>query len=104
MIKPFLWGGKRTRMNLEKLYDPRENGGLGVPNSKLHYLSFEMDKLAKYWDKCENKQEWLNIETDICSTFNPKDKSQKVDTTNPFFLIPVRSGKRYINCLRFLIR
>lgn len=46
-----------------------------------------MAKLAKHWEESVNGQEWISIETDVCSTFHPRHKlSQKTDTTNPVLI------------------
>lgn len=87
LIKHFLWGDKKARIKFEKLYAPREKGGLGLPNPKFYFFSFEVTKLAKYWERNETEQEWLNIETNICAQFNPKDKLyQRIETTNTVFI------------------
>lgn len=40
----FLWNNKKPRINRNKLYQPRDKGGLGIPDVYLYYLAFN----AKY--------------------------------------------------------
>lgn len=39
MIKHFLWDGGRSRINLGRLYQPRKEGGLSLPNIKQYSIS-----------------------------------------------------------------
>ena len=49
IIKDYLWNGKKLRAVMQKLYDPRSEGGLALPNVELYNIAFEMAKLAKHW-------------------------------------------------------
>lgn len=47
-------------------------------------MSFEMDKLTKYWTLTDNRLDWMDIENELCSEFSPKEKlSHWKNTTNP---------------------
>ena len=50
-------------------------GGLGTarPETILLYVSFEMAKLAKHWNK-DNQLEWTTIENKLSSPFTPIDR------------------------------
>lgn len=48
MIKGFLWDRKRPRINIRKMCSPRDVGGVGLPNVRLHNLAFEMSGLIAH--------------------------------------------------------
>lgn len=73
IIKEFLWDRKRPRIKFSKMCSPRDRGGLGLPDLRLYYVSFEMAKLAKHWNK-DNQLEWVTIENKISSPFTPIDR------------------------------
>lgn len=51
VVKQFLWEGKKPRIKISKHCErgEKEKGGLGLPDSRLYAMSFEMAKLDKYW-------------------------------------------------------
>ena len=52
---------------------PRDKGGLGFPDPRLYYVSFEMAKLVKHWNK-DNQLDWVIIENKLSSPFTPIDR------------------------------
>lgn len=87
VVKQFLWEGKKPRIKISKLCEPKEKGGLGLPDSRLYAMSFEMAKLAKYWKLTDNTLDWMDVENQLCSPFSAKEKlSQCSDTTNPVLI------------------
>lgn len=54
IIKHFLWEGKKPRIKMTKLSRPTDRGGLGLPDPRLYYISFEMAKLASHWTGCDH--------------------------------------------------
>lgn len=61
-----------------------EKRGLGLPDPKLYYLSFEMTKLVEYWRWADGGQNWLVIEAELCHPFKSNDGlSQKISNNNP---------------------
>ncbi len=73
IIKDFLWDRKRPRVKSSKMWPPRDKGGLGLPDPRLYYVSFEMAKLAKHWSK-DNQLDWVIIENKLSSPFTPIDR------------------------------
>lgn len=72
LVKEFLWDGKRPRTRLIKLCLPRDGrgGGLGLPDPRLYYISFEMAKLALHWTgKCN--LDWAIIEKSLSLLLHP---------------------------------
>lgn len=49
IIKDFLWDKETPRINIKKMWSPKETGGMGLPNVRLYNLSFEMSRLIKHW-------------------------------------------------------
>ena len=70
IIKDFLWGGKLPRIMLSKVCSPRDKGGLGLPDPRLYYISFEMAKITRHWNK-DNTLEWVAIENKLALPFSP---------------------------------
>lgn len=65
IVKDFLWEGKKLMIKFSKICSPEDNGGLGLSHSKIIlYFLFEMDKIAKHWNKY-NHLEWVNIENKL---------------------------------------
>lgn len=58
MIKNYLWDGKKPRINVNKLYAPRDKGGLALPNVELYNISFEVAKLARHWGNYDSHLRW----------------------------------------------
>ena len=56
----------------------------------------------KHWKVDEERVEWVDTESKLCSPFNPMDTlSQKLHTLNHVFYIVEKSGPQfidYINC------
>ncbi len=62
IFKEFLWNGKRPRMNMEKLQQPVEKGGLGLPKLLFYYYAFGLRHLAHWALPPERAPPWHNIE------------------------------------------
>lgn len=62
MIKDYLWNGKRAKINLQKLYMTRSEGGLSLPNVELYNIAFKMDKLAKHCKQENEHLGWVGVE------------------------------------------
>lgn len=71
IIKDYLWNGKKPRINMQKLYEPRRKGGLALPNVELYNIAFEMAKLSKHWADCGSLLGWTQIEKEITAPFKP---------------------------------
>lgn len=79
MIKHFLWGGGKPRINLSRLSQPKKEGGLALPNVEHYSISFEMSKLTKHWAG-KVDPDWISIEQELASPFTPIDiLSQKLN-------------------------
>ena len=70
IIEDFLWGGKRPRIKFIKVCSLRDKGGLGLPDPRLYYISFEMAKITRHWNK-DNTFEWVAIENKLALPFSP---------------------------------
>lgn len=73
IIKEFLWDKKRPRINIKKMWSPKETGGMGLPNVRLYNLSFEMSRLIKHWKGTDQELSWIQIERELTSPFEPLD-------------------------------
>ena len=85
IIKMFLWGEKRPRIKLRKMCSPKEKGGLGLPDPRLYYVSFEFAKLAKHWNN-DNHLDWVIIEKTLSSPFNVIDKLAQYSYIEPYYV------------------
>lgn len=72
MIKHFLWNGGRPRININRLCQPKKEGGLALPNVEYYSISFEMSSLVKHWVG-EINLDWILIERELASPFSPID-------------------------------
>ena len=72
IIEDFLWGRKRPRIKFIKVCSLRDKGGLGLPDPRLYYISFEMAKITRHWNK-DNTLEWVAIEYKMALPFSPID-------------------------------
>ena len=50
MIKHFLWVGRKPRIHMDELFQPKKRGSLSLPNINYYNISFEMAKLPRHWD------------------------------------------------------
>lgn len=83
-----------------KLYERREKGGLSLPDPRLYSVSFEMAKLVIYWGINQAGQEWLSIESEIYTPFDPKGMlSQSCTSLNPILF---HSSQVWLNIHRIL--
>lgn len=73
IIKDFLWDKKRPRINIKKMWSPREMGGMSLPNVRLYNISFEMSRLIKHWKGIDQELSWIKIEKELTSPFEPLD-------------------------------
>lgn len=95
MIKGFLWGGKKPRINLDKLYQPKEDGGLSLPNISYYSNSFEMAKLAKHWSGTNMDLDWILIEQELTFPFKPRETlSQTIKQKNDNRMNPILTHSR----------
>uniref|UniRef100_A0A3P8RWJ4 Reverse transcriptase domain-containing protein n=1 Tax=Amphiprion percula TaxID=161767 RepID=A0A3P8RWJ4_AMPPE len=79
MIKHFLWDGRKPRINLSRLCQPKKEGGLALPNVEHYSISFEMSRLAKHWAG-KVDLDWILIEQELTSPFTPIETlSQKLN-------------------------
>lgn len=70
MIKHFLWNGGKPRININRLCQPKKEGGLALPNIEHYSISFEMSRLAKHWAG-ELNLDWILMEQELASPFTP---------------------------------
>lgn len=69
-------------ININRLCQPRKEGGLALPNIEHYSISFEMSRLAKHWAGKINL-DWILIERELASPFTPTDiLSQKSNKGN----------------------
>ncbi len=65
LVKDFLWDGKRPRIIMARIYDLKENGGLGLPDVEVYNISFELSVLVDHWETGgENVVGWTKLEED----------------------------------------
>ena len=85
VIKHFLWGRKRPRIKLRKLYVHKEEGGLGLPYFRLYYLAFEMAKITRYWHTAGEEAAWMEVEKKVCLPLQPVEvlSQKRFNITNP---------------------
>lgn len=74
--------GQEERINIKKMWSPRDIGGLALPNVRLYNLSFEMSRLIKHWKGTDSKLRWIKIEQELVSPFKPSDVLSHGSTTN----------------------
>lgn len=70
MIKHSLWDGRKPRIRMDKLGQPKKGGGLSLPSIQYYSISFEMAKLAKHWEGI-NDLDWILVERELTSPFTP---------------------------------
>ena len=80
MVKHFLWDGRKPRINMDKLCQPKNRGGLSLPNIKYCSISFEMSKLVKHWKGINTDLDWVLIEQELTSPFKPIEAPAQVTT------------------------
>lgn len=73
IIRQFLWNKKKPRVNIKKMWAPRDIGGMALPNVKLYNLAFEMSRLVKHWSGSDSELSWIKIEQELVSPFTPLD-------------------------------
>lgn len=97
MIKCFLWGTKKPRINLDKLYQPKKDGGLSLPNISYYSYSFEMAKLAKHWNGKNADLDWILIEQELTFPCNPTENlSQTIKQNDNNMMNPILTHSRKI--------
>lgn len=62
MISNFIWDGRRPRVRLSTLQQPKLLGGLAVPNFDFYYWSFQIRALSKWVDP-QSTTAWRMIES-----------------------------------------
>ena len=80
IIKDFLWDKMRTRINMKKMWSPRDIGGMA--NVRLYNLSFEMSRLAEHWKGTDTGLSWIKIEQERVSPYKPLDVLSHGSATN----------------------
>uniref|UniRef100_A0A3P9I561 Reverse transcriptase domain-containing protein n=1 Tax=Oryzias latipes TaxID=8090 RepID=A0A3P9I561_ORYLA len=89
MIKEFLWNGGKPRISMDRLCQPKKDGGLALPNIEHYSISFEMSRLTKHWVGRELDADWVLVERGITFPFTPmeilvqKPGEQRGRTNNP---------------------
>lgn len=78
MMKSFLWGGKKPRICLDKLYQPKKTGGLSLPNISYYSDSFEMAKIARHWNGMNTDLDWILIEQELTFPFKPTETLSQI--------------------------
>ena len=98
IIKDFLWDKKRPRINIKKMWSPREIGGMGLPNVRLYNISFEMSRLIKHWKGIDQELSWIKIERELTSPFEPLEVLSHGVTTSghSYFSNPVLSYSKTV--------
>lgn len=72
MVTKFLWSGKRARIRLTTLQQPKRRGGLAVPDFKIYYLAFQLQALRN-WIDADSKVPWRSIEAGLVSPIRLQD-------------------------------
>lgn len=99
MVKHFLWDGRKPRINMDKLCQPKNRGGLSLPNIKYYSISFEMSKLVKHWKGLNTDLDWVLIEQELTSPFKPIEAqvtTNKEDNVMNPILVQKQFGEKYI--------
>ena len=97
MINLFLWGGRKPRIHIDKLYQPKREGGLSLPNILFYSISFEMAKLAKYWTGIHSDLDWILIEQELTSPFRPTETLvQMIKQKNKNMMNPILVHSRKV--------
>lgn len=72
-------------MNFKRLQRKVEYGGLGLPNIRLYKDAFTCVQIVSMLDEKSKKPAWVNLETEICTPFDPTDYLSQCSNfhTNP---------------------
>lgn len=97
MIKCFLCGTKKPRITLDKLYQPKKDGGLSLPNISYYSNSFEVTKVAKHWNEKNTDLDWILIEQELTLPFTPTEVlSQTVKEKGKNMINPILTHSRKV--------
>uniref|UniRef100_A0A3P8TVH1 Reverse transcriptase domain-containing protein n=1 Tax=Amphiprion percula TaxID=161767 RepID=A0A3P8TVH1_AMPPE len=65
MFSTFIWQGKRPRIRHKTLFNPKQQGGLNLPNLKLYYWAAQLRGMVE-WVLQDEETNWLKLEEQSC--------------------------------------
>jgi len=111
-IKDFLWNDKKATINWEEVSQPKENGGLNMPNIEMRIEAIQIMWLKKYLTPKNERPDWAYVvdhiifnnlqkapkiakENKISWIFQSWNKTGKKDTIPKFVNEMIKVGRKY---------
>lgn len=69
-MSDFIWAGRKSKIKLETLQLPKEQGGWGLPNIPYYILSKQAIIISS-WVNEHSDSPWFNLQSVICKPFSP---------------------------------